>query len=201
LILPPLGRRRACVALFTGCLVDALFRQIHWATARVLQQNGCEVFVLRSQVCCGAFHLHCGDLAEADRLAAQNAALFNANHVDAIITNTGGCGAVLKACGAGGSAETSDGELRKFAGKVRDITEFLDALGILPPPGEIRATVAYHEACGLAHGQRIREQPRNLLRKIPALTLVELPEADLCCGAAATYGITEPAMADRLCRR
>ena len=136
LILPPLGRRRACVALFTGCLADALFRQIHWATARVLQRNGCEVFVLRSQVCCGAFHLHCGDLAEAENLAAQNAALFNANHVDAIITNTGGCGAVLKACATGGS-ETPDGERRKFAAKVRDITEFLDVLGILPPPGEI----------------------------------------------------------------
>jgi glycolate oxidase iron-sulfur subunit len=89
----------------------------------------------------------------------------------------------------------------QFAAKIRDVNEFLDQLGLIAPVGEIRATATYHDACHLAHAQKVREQPRNLLKKIPGLKLVELPESELCCGAAGTYNLTEPEMAERLARR
>ena len=89
----------------------------------------------------------------------------------------------------------------EFAAKVRDVSEFLDALGLIQPPGEIRVKATYHDACHLAHAQKVKEQPRNLLKKIPGLSLVELAESDLCCGAAGTYNLTEPEMAERLARR
>lgn len=92
-------------------------------------------------------------------------------------------------------------ERAKFAGKIRDISEFLDGLGLIPPEGEIRQTATYHDACHLLHAQKIREAPRNLLAKIPGLRLVDLPETELCCGAAGTYNLTEPEMSGRLSRR
>ena len=84
---------------------------------------------------------------------------------------------------------------------MRDVSEFLDELGLIPPTGEIRVKATYHDACHLAHAQQIRLQPRNLLRQIPGLKLVDLPESELCCGAAGTYNLTEPEMAERLSRR
>jgi glycolate oxidase iron-sulfur subunit len=88
-----------------------------------------------------------------------------------------------------------------FAAKTRDISEFLDGLGLIQPPGEIRLTATYHDACHLVHAQKVREQPRNILKKIRGLKLVDLPESELCCGAAGTYNLTEPEMAERLGRR
>jgi glycolate oxidase iron-sulfur subunit len=225
--LPPLpeflaakGRRRARVALFTGCVGDALFRHTNWATARVLQENGCDVVVPQEQVCCGAIHFHAGSSPPAREMADKNAAAFDAASVDAVIVNVAGCGSMLKEYGhhwhvgrAASLAESQSGQagslsLREaqarrehFAHQVRDCSEFLDQLGLIPPTGEIRLTATYHDACHLVHAQRVREQPRNLLRKIPGLKLVELPESELCCGAAGTYNLTEPEMAERLGRR
>jgi glycolate oxidase iron-sulfur subunit len=205
--LPPLpefleakGRRRARVALFTGCVGDALFRQTNWATARVLQENGCDVLVPQNQACCGAIHLHAGSSAPARQFADANVAAFDAASVDAIIVNVAGCGSMLKDYGH----HWHDGETaarEAFAAKVRDCSEFLDQLGLVPPAGEIRLTATYHDACHLVHAQKVREQPRNLLKKIPGLKLVELPESELCCGAAGTYNLTEPEMAGRLGKR
>jgi glycolate oxidase iron-sulfur subunit len=199
-ILPPKGHRRACVALFTGCVADTIFREMHWATARVLQENGCEVFTLRSQACCGAIHHHSGDDRRARELADLNTEAFNLNRVDAILVNVAGCGAMLKDYGHLWSDERQ-GDRKQLASKVRDVCEFLDDLGMEPPPGELNVTATYHDACHLAHAQQIREQPRRLLSQIPGLKLVDLPEAELCCGAAGTYNLTEPEMADRLGRR
>jgi len=199
-VLPAKGRRRARVALFTGCVSDVMFRQTNWATARVLQENGCDVVVPTAQGCCGAIHLHAGSSGPARELADTNIAALKADDVDAIIVNVAGCGSMLKDYGHHWHDEAQP--LReKFAGKVKDVSEFLAQLGLIAPTGEMPITVTYHDACHLAHAQKVREQPRALLEKIPGLKLVDLPESELCCGAAGTYNLTEPEMAERLSRR
>ena len=199
-LLPAKGTRRARVALFTGCVGDVMFRHTNWATARVLQENGCEVVVPQSQVCCGAIHFHAGSDQPAREFADKNVAAFSANDVDAVIVNVAGCGSMLKDYGHHWH-DAQHVERAHFAAKVKDVSEFLDELGLVPPSGEIRATATYHDACHLAHAQKIREQPRHLLKQIPGLKLVDLAESDLCCGAAGTYNLTEPEMAGRLSRR
>ena len=199
--LPAKGPRRARVALFTGCVGDAIFRPTNWATARVLQENGCDVIVPPTQACCGAIHFHAGSSEPARELADANVAAFaGAGPIDAVIVNVAGCGAMLKDYGHhwhdAGSAARGD-----LASKVRDISEFLDQLGLITPPGEMPLVATYHDACHLGHAQKIREAPRRLLAKIPGLKLVDLPETELCCGAAGTYNLTEPDMSARLSRR
>jgi glycolate oxidase iron-sulfur subunit len=198
--LPAKGTRRAKVALFTGCVGDAVFRGTNWATARVLQENGCDVVIPRNQACCGAIHFHAGSGEPARQLADSNVNAFDLDDVDAVIVNVAGCGAMLKDYGHHWEDEGTEAR-KRLAAKVKDISEFLDELGLVPPPGEIRATATYHDACHLNHAQRVREQPRNLLRQIPGLKLRELAESDLCCGAAGTYNLTQPDMADRLGER
>jgi glycolate oxidase iron-sulfur subunit len=207
-VLPAKGKRRARVALFTGCMADALFRQLHWETARVLQENGCEVCVLRSQVCCGALHHQAGHLAEARELIEQNTRAFAANDFDAIVTNFATCGGFLRQYGSfdmshfGGKDTPKDLEARRrLSARTGDVCEFLDSIGIVPPHGEIPVTATYHDACQLVHAQHVRESPRRLLGKIPGLTLTELPESDVCCGAHGLYSFTQPEMADRLGQR
>lgn len=194
------GKTRAKVALFTGCVGEALFSHTNWATARVLQENGCDVIVPRNQVCCGAIHFHAGSEEPAREFADTNSREFSPDSVDAIIVNVAGCGSMLKDYGHHWS-DGQQADREKFAAKVRDIHEFLDELGLVPPSGEIRESATYHDACHLAHAQGVREAPRNVLSQIPGLTLHELPESDLCCGAAGTYNLTEPEMAQRLSRR
>jgi glycolate oxidase iron-sulfur subunit len=194
------GRRRARVALFTGCVGDVMFRHTNWATARVLQANGCDVVVPREQGCCGAIHLHAGSSDPARDFADQNLAAFDPSSVDAIIVNVAGCGSMLKDYGHHWQDDKQH-DREAFAAKVRDCSEFLDGLGLVTPPGEVRVTATYHDACHLAHAQKVRDQPRNLLKKIRGLKLVELAESDLCCGAAGTYNLTEPEMAEKLGRR
>ena len=197
--LPAIGKRRAKVALFTGCVSDVLFRGTNWATARVLQANGCDVYVPRDQVCCGAIHYHSGAAGPAVEFARQNLSAFVASDYDAVITNVAGCGAMLKDYGH----LVHDGETPSaaFAGKVRDVSEFLVELGPIKPEGEVRLRATYHDACHLVHAQRIRNQPRQLLSLIPGLELAPLEESELCCGAAGTYNLTEPEMSERLAQR
>jgi glycolate oxidase iron-sulfur subunit len=199
-MLPAEGKRRARVALFTGCIADAMFRATHWATARVLQRNGCDVLIPRQQACCGAIHFHSGSSAPARELADQNLAAFDYRTVDAIIVNVAGCGAMLKDYGHHWHDPRQPAR-EAFAAKVQDVHEFLDDLGIVRPSGSIPLTATYHDACHLCHAQQIREAPRNLLAQIPGLKLVALPESEICCGAAGTYNLTEPEMSARLSRR
>lgn len=205
-VLPAIGPKRARVGLFTGCVADAIFGQTNQATARVLQANGCEVVVPRTQVCCGAIHYHSGAGEPALEFAAANAAAFNSDDVDAIIVNVAGCGSMLKDYGhiayelAPKNQERQD-QLQRFALKVRDVSEFLMELGPIAPKGEIRLRATYHDACHLVHAQRIREQPRTLLATVPGLELLPLAESEICCGAAGSYNLTEPEMADRLANR
>jgi glycolate oxidase iron-sulfur subunit len=204
-VLPAIGPKRARVALFTGCVAEALFQPVNWATARVLQANGCEVVVPRQQVCCGAIHYHSGAGAPALSLAQQNVNSFPSD-VDAVIINVAGCGSMLKDYGHMAHEVAPDqpavhNSLGEFAGKVRDVHEFLAELGPISPAGELPLTATYHDACHLVHAQRVREQPRQLLELIPGLKLVPLAESDICCGAAGSYNLTEGEMADRLGRR
>jgi glycolate oxidase iron-sulfur subunit len=197
---PAKGPPRARVALFTGCVGDAVFRQTHWATVRVLQENGCDVVIPGGQVCCGAIHFHAGHGDSARHFADANVAAFVDPSIDAIIVNVAGCSSMLKDYGHHWSDERR-GARADFAAKVKDVSQFLDELGLMPPRGRLNLTATYHDACHLAHAQQVSQAPRSLLTQIPGLNLVELPESDLCCGAAGTYNLTEPEMADRLGRR
>jgi len=199
-VLPAEGKRRARVALFTGCIGDAVFRSTNWATARVLQQNGCDVLVPRGQTCCGAIHYHAGASEPARDFADSNLAAFEPDDVDAIVVNVAGCGAMLKEYGHFWQ-DDRQADRQRFAGKIKDVHEFLADLGPIPPQGEIKLKATYHDACHLAHAQGIREAPRRLLSLIPGLQLCELAESELCCGAAGTYNLTQPEMSQRLSRR
>lgn len=205
-ILPAIGPRRARVALFTGCVAEAVFQHVHWATARVLQANGCDVVVPHSQVCCGAIHYHSGAGLPALEFARRNAAAFALPSVDAVIVNVAGCGSMLKDYGHL-AEEVSPGDqamsqtLKQLACRVKDVSEFLAELGPLPPAGSVPLTATYHDACHLVHAQKVREQPRELLSHVPGLKLVPLAESEICCGAAGSYNLTEGDMADRLGER
>lgn len=205
-LLSPVGKRRARVALFTGCVADAIFGHTNWATARVLQFNGCEVVVPRGQVCCGAIHYHSGAGEPALKLAQQNAAAFNIDDVDAVIVNVAGCGSMLKDYGhvaheISPADDATRHRLDTFARKVKDVSEFLASLGPVRPTGEIKLRATYHDACHLCHAQKIREQPRELLSLVPGLELVPLAESEICCGAAGSYNLTQPEMAAQLGQR
>jgi glycolate oxidase iron-sulfur subunit len=203
-VLPAEGPQRARVALFLGCVADALYPATNYATARVLQKNGCEVWIPRAQTCCGALHYHAAEETATREFAAKNCTVFGADQLaefdklDAIITNAAGCGAQLKDY-AHVMHDTPHAEAAaRFQSKVRDVSEFLMALGPVKPthPLSIRAT--YHDACHLRHAQQIFKQPRQLLEMIPGLELVPLAESELCCGAAGSYNLTQPEMAERL---
>ncbi|MDG1897899.1 MAG: heterodisulfide reductase-related iron-sulfur binding cluster [Fuerstiella sp.] len=201
--LPAKGERCAKVGLFLGCVADAMFRRTHWATARVLQENGCDVVIPRSQACCGAIHYHSGASEPAVELIKQNASSFDDDSLDAIIVNVAGCGAMLKDYGhiVDEIAANSGLDPAAFVSRVKDVSEFLAELGPREPVGTIDAVVAYQDACHLQHAQQIREQPRSLLSLIPGITLQPIAEAELCCGAAGSYNLTQPDMADRLGQR
>ncbi len=199
-VLPAIGPKRATVGLFVGCVGDAMFPGTTAATARVLQANGCEVHIPRGQNCCGAIHYHSGSEGPAVAFARRNITALDPDRFDAIVTNVAGCGAMLKDYHHLLPPADHDRAVA-FISKVRDISEFLMNLGPIAPthPVPIRAT--YHDPCHLAHAQQIKAAPRELLGLIPGLELVPLAESDLCCGAAGTYNLTQPEMADRLGRR
>jgi len=154
----------------------------------------------RAQACCGAIHYHSGVEPPALDLARRNLDAFGAAGVDAIIVNAAGCGAMLKDYAHILPPESHD-EAARFVAKVKDISEFLMALGPIPPRTSVPLKVTYHDACHLCHGQQIRSQPRALLAMIKGLEVVPLEESEICCGAAGTYNLTQPEMSERLGRR
>ncbi len=197
---PPVGPKRARVALFLGCVAEAMYSGTNAATARVLQANGCEVVVPPGQRCCGAIHYHSGSEGPALDFARRNLAAFDPADFDAIITNAAGCGAMLKDY-AHLLPEAEGESARRFVAKVRDVSEFLAELGPIPPTHPVEGVATYHDACHLCHAQQVRAEPRALLDLIPGLTMVPLDESELCCGAAGTYNLTQPEMSGRLGRR
>jgi len=197
---PALGTRRAVVGMLTGCVQSVFFPRVNAATARVLAAEGCDVIIPRGQGCCGALSLHSGREAEAIAFARRTIAMFEQAGVDAVVVNSAGCGSAMKEYerllrgSDGGWAERA----AEMSGKVRDLAEFLAELGPAAPRHPLPVTAAYHDACHLAHAQRITRQPRDLLRAIPGLTLVEVPDAGTCCGSAGVYNLLQPAAASEL---
>ena len=195
---PAQGERRARVAFFAGCLAQVTFTQLNDATIRVLQANGCEVVVPAEQFCCGALAAHAGERDVARDLARKNIEAFLAEPCDSIVTNAAGCGSTLKEYAdlfrteREGNESAGDVErATEFSGRVRDVTEFLSELGLSAPVREMKLRVTYQDSCHLLHGQKIREAPRDLIRAIPGVELVEMPLADQCCGSAGVYNVTE----------
>ncbi len=201
-VTPAHGARRARVGLLTGCIQQVAFGPQNRATVRVLSRNGAEVVAPREQACCGALHAHSGERELAEALARRVIQVFESAGVEHIIVNTSGCGAHMKAYGTllAGDPEWRDRAAR-FASRVRDISEFLAMEPLRGPLGAVPRTVTYHDPCHVVHGQKIRKEPRALLGQVPGLKLVELPEADWCCGSAGTYNLVQPEMAHRLQQR
>jgi len=214
-VTPAVSGRRYRVAMLTGCMQDLLFSEVNRDTVEVLARNGCEVITPPEQNCCGSLHLHNGEWESAQQLARRNLDQFPPGQFDAIITNAGGCGSHLKHYARLLADDPHYAERAKlWDAKVKDIHEWLGAIRIRVPGSTLPAgqpgarnmepgtlTVTYHESCHLSHGQRVVTQPRDLLKTIPGLKLVELPEASWCCGSAGIYNLTQPAMAGQLLDR
>jgi glycolate oxidase iron-sulfur subunit len=194
-VVPAVGPRRGRVGLLTGCVQRHLFSAVNRDTAHLLALAGWDVVIPPEQGCCGALDLHGGRL-EALRARARALAQAFAPDLDFVVTNAAGCGSAMREYG---HWLPEAPEVARLAARTRDVTEVLADARL--PLGRLELTVTYHEPCHLAHGQRVRSAPRTLLRSIPGLTLVELPESDLCCGSAGIYNLLEPEMAETLVAR
>jgi glycolate oxidase iron-sulfur subunit len=202
-VVPASGRRRARVGLLTGCVQSELFPGVNEATVRVLAAEGCEVVIPPRQGCCGALSEHVGREQEARRFARAVIDTFSATGVEHVVVNSAGCGSSMKEY-----ADLLDDDPRyaaraaEFSGRVRDVSELLDELitehGAAAPRHPLPVTIAYHDACHLAHAQGVRAQPRRLLRAVPGLELREIADAAICCGSAGVYNLLNPEPAREL---
>jgi glycolate oxidase iron-sulfur subunit len=211
--LPAEGERRYRVAFLGGCIANISFARLNEATVRVLQKNGCEVSIPAGQSCCGALHVHAGMREEARTLARRNIdALLefdasleldgNAGGLDAILTNSGGCGSTLKEYWELLEHDADyAGKARRFSSLTKDVNEFLGSIELNPPMRVVPLTVTYQDSCHLAHGQKIRSAPRKLLQSIPGLELLEMQLSDLCCGSAGIYNVVHTSMAMALLKK
>ncbi|MEV5895208.1 (Fe-S)-binding protein [Nonomuraea fuscirosea] len=178
------GERRAVVGMLTGCVQGEFFPQVNAATARVLSLEGCDVVIPRGQGCCGALSVHSGLDGQARRLASRTVRVFERAGVDTVVVNAAGCGSSMK--------EYAELLGREPGFRVMDLSEYLAELGPVAKRHPLPVTVAYHDACHLAHAQGVRSQPRELLGAIPELELREIPESAICCGSAGTYNLLQP---------
>ena len=192
-----MAHRRFCAT--AGCVQQALAPQINMATLRVLCRQGVEVVIPPGQGCCGALSMHMGEAAQARKLARANLSVFP-DDVDAVVTNAAGCGSGMHEYPLLFTGTADQEAAASFAAKAMDVSVFLAQLGLIEEPGPLPEPlmVAYHDACHLANAQGVRLQPRDLLRRIPNLTLLEIPDGELCCGSAGTYNIQQPELAGRL---
>ena len=218
---PAAAPRRAVVGMLTGCVQQVFFPEVNAATARVLAAEGCDVIIPPGQGCCGALSLHAGRAAEAARFAEQTIATFEREGVDVVVVNSAGCGSAMKEFGATFARTAPDGAVcagdpaggqpiaeraAAFSATVRDLSEFLaelyrDSGGPRAARHQLPVAAAYHDACHLAHAQRIRQQPRDLLRAIPGLDLTEVGDNMTFCGSAGIYNLLQPEAAAELGKR
>jgi glycolate oxidase iron-sulfur subunit len=196
------GERRARVALLAGCVQQQLDPDIGWAAGRVLARNGVEVIVPADQGCCGSLAMHAGEAEGARRLARRNLGAFPED-VDAVITTAAGCGSGMREYGALFLGEPEQEAAGRLAGRTLDVAEFLAGLGLreAPPALATPRRVAYHDACHLAHAQKVTAAPRALLGAIEGLELLQPAEAGLCCGSAGIYNVERPEVAAELGER
>jgi len=201
---PPIGgkvpaktEQKYRVGLFSGCVMSMAFAKVNEATVRVLTRNYCEVVVPESLNCCGALNVHNGDREYGKEMARRNIEVFEQaekehGKFDAIIINAAGCGAMLKEYGELLKNDPEYAERAKeFEHKVKDITEFLGGIDFNRDFGRVNKKITYQDACHLVHGQKIRVQPRTLLKAIPGLEFVEMRDSDKCCGSAGIYNVTQ----------
>ncbi len=198
---PAIGEQRGRVALLSGCVMRVVYGAVHQATVRVLAANGIEVICPPDQPCCGALHGHLGRLEAAKNRARALIAAFETVEADAFLLNSAGCGSFVKDFG---HLLADDPQwatrAQAFAAKVRDVSEYLAEVGLRPllPTNRPPVTVPYHDACHLAHGQRITQAPRTLLKSLPGVRYVEMTDSDQCCGSAGIYNYLQPQMAQSL---
>ena len=196
---PAQGERRHRVALLSGCVAAQFFPETNNSTIAVLAANGCDVFTPPDQGCCGALQNHSGDRETALRLARHNIDVFERVEPNYIVVNSAGCGSMMKEYGDLLRDDPDYAErARAFSAKVRDISELLVELPFKPPVRELRLRVTYQDACHLAHGQKVRSAPREILWSIPGLQLVEMRDSDQCCGSAGTYNVTQPELSEMI---
>jgi glycolate oxidase iron-sulfur subunit len=194
------GEKRGTVALLQGCVQRVFFADVNEATARVLAAEGFEVHVPRVPRCCGALPMHAGEDVQARGLA--KATIEALDGYDTVIVNAAGCGSAMKDYGHVLRDEPDWAErAAAFSARVRDVSEFLAQAGPRAERRPIEIKVAYHDACHLAHAQGVRSQPRELLRGIPGLELVEPADWELCCGSAGIYNLVQPEPAAQLGER
>jgi glycolate oxidase iron-sulfur subunit len=197
--LAAIGPRRARVAMLNGCVMPLMFGEVNHATLRVLRRNGCEVIFPKRQICCGALNIHNGENVAAKQMARQNIDAFLAAGVDAVVVNAAGCGAAMKEYGYLLREDSEYGDkATRFSALVKDAGEFLAGLGLVGAMAPVNLTVTYQDPCHLAHGQKIRSQPRQLLKSIPGLQLIEMAGSDRCCGSAGVYNLTHAGMSQHL---
>jgi glycolate oxidase iron-sulfur subunit len=201
-VTPAIGHRRGRVALLLGCAQHAFFPDVNLATARVLAENGFEVVAPAGQGCCGSLFVHEGEREHGKTLARRAIEVFEATGADFVAINAAGCGSVMKDYGELLKDDPDFGARAAALGhRVRDVSEILAETGLKGTLHAVKLRVAYHDACHLAHGQRVRSQPRSLLGAIPGLTLVPLQEADFCCGSAGVYNLLHPEVAKEFLNR
>lgn len=199
---PPQGERRRRVAFLAGCIANISFARLNEATVRVLQKNGCEVVIPENQGCCGALHLHSGLREDARRLARRNIDAVLEGGFDAVLTNAAGCGSTLKEYHELLEDDPAYAEkARRFTSLMRDITEFLAGIELNPNMGPVSAVVTYQDSCHLAHGQKVRGAPRQLLARIPGVEFREMPLSDICCGSAGIYNVVQNEMSMQILGR
>jgi glycolate oxidase iron-sulfur subunit len=198
MVFPSEGEHRGHVAMLAGCIASVSFAELNRATVRVLAKNGVSVAIPKDQGCCGALHAHAGRLEEARALAKKNIDACLDDSIQAIITNAAGCGGTLKEYHdlLKDDAEYAE-KARQFTAKVRDINEYLAGIGVRPPEKPLNVRVTYQDPCHLAHAQKIRSAPRQLLKAIGA-ELVEMPNSDICCGSAGVYNVVQNALSMKL---
>jgi glycolate oxidase iron-sulfur subunit len=202
LLTPAASARRFRVGLVAGCVQRVFFRSVNEATLRVLAAEGCDVVVPAGQGCCGALSLHAGRVEEAAEMAKALMDAFEGERLDAVIVNAAGCGSSLKDYGRLFADDPAlAARAAAFSAKVRDVTEFLASVPRVAARRQVERRVAYHDACHLAHAQKIKDPPRALLAEIPGLTLLEIPDSDQCCGSAGIYNLVEPRSSDEIGRR
>jgi glycolate dehydrogenase iron-sulfur subunit len=198
-VTPAAGERRRRVGMLSGCVQRAFFPEVNAATARVLAADGCEVVAPPDQRCCGALSMHAGREAEAQAFARDAIATFEAAGVDQVVVNAAGCGSTMKEYGHLLRDDPAWAErAAAFSARVRDLSELLAELGPAAERRPLPLTVAWHDACHLAHAQGVRVQPRQALAAVPELEVREIAEGEICCGSAGIYNLTEPQPASEL---
>ncbi|MYC66751.1 MAG: (Fe-S)-binding protein [Acidobacteriia bacterium] len=189
-VFPAEGETKHRVALMAGCMQNVFFSRLNEATVRVLCKNGCEVTVPAEQECCGALQVHAGLRTIGREQAKKNIAALESGGFDAIITNTAGCGSVLKEYPELFEHDPEWHERAQgFAGKMRDVSEFLASIDLNTEFGHLERTVTYQDSCHLLHGQKISTPPRKMIQAIPGVKLHELPMSEICCGSAGVYNV------------